>query len=131
MNLGVLNLINIFFLLIITISAKSEPISGSLAEIQILDKITAKVKTLQIKVNESKTFESLNIEVYACYKNPPEEIPENYVLLKIFDNINFKKINKNNLIYQGWMISSSPATTPLEHPIYDLWLISCKIEIDF
>ena len=29
------------------------------------------------------------------------------------------------------MISSSPAATPLEHPIYDLWLNDCKIEIDF
>ena len=29
------------------------------------------------------------------------------------------------------MISSSPAATPLEHPIYDLWLKDCKIKTDF
>ena len=40
-----------------------------LAKIQILDKITAKVKTLEVEVNNSIQFESLNIEIYACYKN--------------------------------------------------------------
>ena len=33
---------------------------------------------------------------------------------------------ENNLIYKGWMISSSPDVTPLEHPIYDLWLLGCS-----
>jgi len=105
----------------------SEPLGGVLAEIQILDKITARVETLEIKVNDSNFFETLNIEIYACYKNPPEEIPEDYVLLRIYDKL---AEEGNQLVYQGWMISSSPAVTPLEHPIYDLWLIECKIDID-
>ena len=83
---------------------------------------------MEIKVNESVKFESLSIEILACYKNPPEEIPENFVLLRIFDRLTS---SKQELIYQGWMISSSPSTTPFEHPIYDLWLKDCKIEIDF
>ena len=92
-------------------------------EIKILDKITTKVETFEIHVNDSINFNSLHIEVFACYKNPPEDIPENFVLLKIYDKI----INsEDKAIYQGWMISSSPSTTPLEHPIYDLWLIKCK-----
>ena len=119
------------FVFIIFISSSfilhSSPLEGVLVEIQILDKITARVKTLEIKVNESNLFETLNIEIYACYKNPPEEIPENFVLLRIYDNLADKE---KQLVYQGWMISSSPAVTPLEHPIYDLWLIECKVDID-
>ena len=57
-------------------------------------------------------------------KKPPEEIPENFVLLKIYDSSDEEKVE---LIYQGWMISSSPSTTPLEHPIYDVWLQDCLI----
>ena len=109
-------------------SLKAKPLEGSLVQFQFLDKITAKVSNLDIKVNESMNFESLFIEVFACYKTPPEEIPENYVLLKIYDILD--SANKD-LLYQGWMISSSPAVTPLEHPIYDLWLKECKIETDF
>ena len=126
MNLGAHNSIKVFFLLFFFSSfSLAEPIVGQHAIIQILDKITAKVNTIEIEINETYIFESLSIRLYACFKNPPEEIPEQYVLLKILDQIDVKK---NNLIYQGWMIKSSPATTPLEHPIYDLWLSECKID---
>ena len=124
MKLGIHKLIFFIFTLFISIETFADTIEGKFVELQILDKITARVETIIINVNESAKFESLQIEVYACYKTPPEKIPENFVLLKIYDQINFES---KNLIYQGWMISSSPATTPLEHPIYDLWLKSCKI----
>ena len=124
MKLGIHKLIFFIFSLFISIETFADTIEGKFVELQILDKITARVETIIINVNESAKFESLQIEVYACYKTPPEKIPENFVLLKIYDQTNFES---KNLIYQGWMISSSPAITPLEHPIYDLWLKSCKI----
>ena len=34
------------------------------------------------------------------------------------------------IIYQGWMISSSPTLTPFEHPTYDVWVKDCKIDIE-
>ena len=123
MNLGALK--SLFFFLFISFSPPlfSQYIESKKAEIKILDKITTKVETFEIKVNDSINFNSLYIEIFACYRNLPEDIPENYVLLKIYDKI----INsEDKAIYQGWMISSSPSTTPLEHPIYDLWLVECK-----
>ena len=125
---GVHKLKIIFLFFFFSLALQAEPIEGVLAEIQILDKITAKVTTLEVEVNNSIQFESLNVEIYACYKKPPEEIPEDFVLLRIYDEMS--KTGKE-LVYQGWMISSSPAATPLEHPIYDLWLKDCKIENDF
>ena len=107
----------------------ADPISGYQVELKILDKITAKVKTIYIDVNNSLVFQSLNIQILSCYKRPPEEIPEDFVLLRIYDNLN--NAVGSNLIYQGWMISSSPSATPLEHPIYDLWLIDCKVSKEF
>tara|TARA_B100001250_G_scaffold321740_1_gene284864 strand:- start:104 stop:478 length:375 start_codon:yes stop_codon:yes gene_type:complete len=124
MKLGTHKLIFFIFSLFISTQILADNIEGKIVEVQILDKITARVETVFINVNDSANYESLKIEVYACYKTPPEKIPENFVLLKIYDQSNF---DNRNLIYQGWMISSSPATTPLEHPIYDLWLKSCKI----
>ena len=128
MSLGIHKFLFLFLFLFLSFSIKSEPIAGQTAVLQILDKITAKVKTFEVDVNDNVLFESLNIEIYACHTNPPAKIPEDFVLLKIFDNINF---DNPKLIYQGWMISSSPAATPLEHPIYDLWLKDCKIDTDF
>ena len=127
MNLGIHKFFLISLFLLLSFSAGSIPIQGNLVEIKILDKISAKVSIINIDVNSSLMFESLNIKILACYKNPPEEIPEDFVLLKIFDEVS---IENHKLIYQGWMISSSPATTPLEHPLYDLWIKSCKIDND-
>ena len=127
MSLGIRKFFLIFFFLVLSLSANSIPIQGNLVEIKILDKISAKVSIVNIEVNKSLNFDSLNIRIYACYKNPPEEVPEDFVLLKIFDAVN---LENQKLIYQGWMISSSPATTPLEHPLYDLWIKSCKTDND-
>ena len=127
MTLGILKFSLFLIFLFYPFPSYAEPVETNIAEIQILDKITAKVKTYNIKKNNSLKIDSLNVEIYACFKSPPEEIPEDYVLLKIYDSIDN---SKNNLIYQGWMISSSPSATPLEHPIYDLWLKDCKLDKD-
>jgi len=128
MILGVHRFLLTFIIIFFCFSLHCEPIEAGLAEIQILDKITAKVQTYEILNNKNLRVGSLNIEVFACFTSTPEEIPEDYVLIRIYDEINAEE---DQLIYQGWMISSSPASTPLEHPIYDLWLKDCKMETDF
>ena len=105
----------------------SETINGDFVSLQILDKITSRLENIEIKVGESIKFGSLQIEIFLCIKRPPEEIPENFVLIRINDEIFSGQIE---MIYQGWMISSSPSVTPFEHPIYDVWVKDCRIEID-
>jgi len=120
---GILKLLLIIFLFL-SPNIFAEPIEGYAVNLQILDKITSQIKTIEINVNDTYNFGTLKIEIYACYKRPPEEIPEDFILLKIFDTLQDNNLER---IYQGWMISSSPATTPFEHPIYDVWVIECKI----
>ena len=102
-------------------------IEGDSVSIQILDKITSKIKNIEVDVNQFKEYGTLKIEIFACYKKPPEETPDDLVLLRIFD---FIIENEHKKIFQGWMISSSPSSTPFEHPIYDLWIKECKISSD-
>jgi len=125
---GIHKFLYFFIFFIFSFSIEAAPIKGSGVEIQILNKISAKVTSINIKVGNSIFFDSLKIQIFSCYKNPPEEVPEDFVLLEIYDDVN---LYKKKLVYKGWMISSSPATTPFEHPIYDLWIRSCNIEIDF
>ncbi len=120
---GILKLLIIIFLFL-SPNIFAEPIEGYAVNLQILDKITSQIKTIEINVNDTYNFGTLKIEIYACYKRPPEEIPEDFILLKIFDTLQDNNLEK---AYQGWMISSSPATTPFEHPIYDVWMKECKI----
>ena len=119
-NLGLLIRVTIFFLLPLTVSA--ETIEKKYASFKLLNKTTNKVSTKDILVSSKISWETLNIEVLYCGSTPPTEIPEDYVLIDVHDTINNENIN----IYKGWMISSSPDVTPLENPIYDLWLVDCS-----
>ena len=119
-NLGLLIRVTFFFLLSLTVSA--ETIEKKYASFKLLNKTTNKVSTKDILVSSKILWETLNIEVLYCGSTPPTEIPEDYVLIDVYDTINNENIN----IYKGWMISSSPDVTPLENPIYDLWLVDCS-----
>ncbi|MEE9329793.1 MAG: DUF2155 domain-containing protein [Parvularculaceae bacterium] len=37
-------------------------------------------------------------------------------------------IPEGEAIFTGWMFASSPALNPLEHPVYDVWVIDCKMK---
>ncbi len=119
-NLGLLIRVIFFFLLPLTVSA--ETIEKKYASFKLLNKTTNKVSTKDILVSSKISWETLNIEVLYCGSTPPTKIPEDYVLIDVYDTINNENIN----IYKGWMISSSPDVTPLENPIYDLWLVDCS-----
>ena len=119
-NLGLLIKVTFFFLLPLTVSA--ETIEKKYASFKLLNKTTNKVSSKDILVSSKISWETLNIEVLYCGSTPPTEIPEDYVLIDVYDTIN----NENTNIYKGWMISSSPDVTPLENPIYDLWLVDCS-----
>jgi hypothetical protein len=125
MSLGPLN----FFLIILFFSFQlsSEPLQMKYANFKLLNKISNNINKKTIEVNSIVSMGTLNINVYSCFTEPPDEIPEDYVLIDVEDN--FK--NADNLIYRGWMISSSPDVTPLEHPIYDLWLLGCSNDKTF
>ena len=118
-NLGIL--IKIYLILLISFSAYGELIEKKYASFKLLNKTTNKVSNKEILVNTKIEWETLNIEVLYCASNPPNQIPEDFVLIDVYDKINEKNIN----IYKGWMISSSPDVTPIENPIYDLWLVGC------
>ena len=119
MNLGLLKIF--FLILFFSNQLLAEPLQMKYAKFRLLDKISNKLIDKTISVNNSDEIETLSVEVYACFTEPPTEISEDYVLVGIVDT--FQGLNKN--FYRGWMISSSPEVTPLEHPIYDLWLIGC------
>ncbi len=94
------------------------------AVLQALDKITARVRRLPIKVGQSGAFGTLLIEVDACRKAPPEDAPESAAFLKITD----RQANAAQLVFDGWMFASSPALSAMDNPVYDIWVVDCAAE---
>ena len=91
---------------------------------QALDKITARISTLSTPVGESRRFGTLEVTVQRCAFHPPEETPENAALVVIRD-LGYEPTFAPAEVFSGWMFSSSPAISALEHPVYDITLIAC------
>ena len=63
-----------------------------------------------------------------CRKRPPEETPETYAFLQVIDRRTdgFGVDIAGEMVYSGWMFASRPAQNPLEHAIYDVWVLDCR-----
>tara|TARA_B100001057_G_scaffold339323_1_gene340136 strand:+ start:452 stop:838 length:387 start_codon:yes stop_codon:yes gene_type:complete len=118
-KLGLQIKIVLFFFLTSVVYA--ETTEKKFASLKLLNKTTNKVSQKEILVNSTIKWETLSIEVLYCASTLPTEIPEDYVLVDVYDTINDRSIN----IYRGWMISSEPDVTSLQNAIYDLWLLDC------
>ncbi len=100
----------------------AETIAMNTAKMQALDKITGKIKEIDIPVNGEVRFGSFSVVVRSCQATPPGEKPENYAFVDVADT---QKDGTSHNIFKGWMISSSPSLNSVEHPIYDVWLLKC------
>jgi hypothetical protein len=92
------------------------------ATLQGLNKVTGHISTLAGPVGTEQRFGNLDIVVRRCWKAPPEERPENAALLDISE---LKPGEPPQRIFLGWMFSSSPGLSGLEHPVYDITVVSC------
>ena len=87
-----------------------------------VDKITGRVSTMTATVNQPLQFGALTIVAHRCLTKPQEETPENAVFLNIYENT---PDDPNQEVFKGWMFSSNPALSAMEHPIYDIWILKC------
>lgn len=105
---------------------------SNVAVIQALNKITAKSSLIEIKLGDTIRFGKLSITALKCWQAPLEQKPENKILLEIFDSGSKNPDNPDEegkgktRIFYGWMFSSSPSISSIEHPIYDITAIACK-----
>ena len=105
----------IIFYLFFTVLVFAE----NLAEIRAIDRITGRSFNLKVPIDTEVTFSNLVLNIKYCYKNPIDKEIENFAYLIVKDKL------LNNQIFQGWMFSSSPSLSSLEHPINDIWLLNC------
>ncbi|MCY4497984.1 MAG: DUF2155 domain-containing protein [Rhodospirillaceae bacterium] len=94
------------------------------AVLQGLDKVTARISTIQVPIGEGVKFGTLVVTARTCSKRPPEDTPETTAFLEIVDD---KPGELPRLVFSGWMFASSPALSAMEHAVYDVWVIDCKI----
>lgn len=89
-----------------------------------LNKVTGRISQFTGNVGQTIKFGNLEIRIRRCQKSRPDEPPERGAFLQIFEKS--LKTDKMIRVFSGWMFASSPALSPLEHPVYDVWITDCK-----
>ena len=88
-----------------------------------LDKITGRIISFDVAINETVRFGALEVTPRACYSRPPTEAPATDGFIEV-DELTLQGEIKR--IFSGWMFAASPGLNAVEHPIYDVWLTDCK-----
>lgn len=102
-------------------TARADPYDTAI--LQALDKVTARVSTIEAPVGQPVHFGTLEIVARTCDKRPPEETPESAAFLDIWE---LRPGEPAVSVFRGWMFASSPALSAMEHPVYDVWVIDCR-----
>lgn len=104
-------------------AAEADKIKHSIAVFSGLDKITGRIISFEVGMNETVQFGSLLITDRVCYTRPPTEAPQTDTFVQV-DQIDADKTTKR--IFSGWMFAASPGLNALDQPVYDIWLTNCK-----
>lgn len=88
--------------------------------VRVLDKTTGKITDLDLPVGHRQTIGLLTVDLIECRYPSGNPSGDAYAALVLrYDGVEAP-------LFQGWMIASSPALNPLDHPRYDVWVLRCK-----
>ena len=103
--------------------AQADKIKNTTAVFSGLDKITGRIISFEVAVDETVQFGALQLTPRVCYTRPQTESPNTTVFVEV-DEVTLE--NKYRRIFTGWMFASSPGLHGIEHAVYDIWLTDCK-----
>ena len=122
-NFKLIFLVYLLYFSLIFNSNSENNLEGAFTDIKILDKISSKNTLLKLKNGELKQFKDLAIKSLKCKNSEFDDNPEITAYVQVRDLTN--KNNDEVFVFNGWMFSSSPSIAPFDHPVYDVWLVSC------
>lgn len=106
--------------------ASAQRIENGVAVFAALDKVTARISKLEVKLGETVKFGALKVTARACYTRQPTEPPKTTTFVEVQETL---LDGKEQRIFNGWMFAESPGLNALEHPVFDLWLTDCTTPV--
>src|SRR5947209_13522475 len=101
----------------------AQKITNKQAVFSGLDKITGRIISFDVEINETVQFGALRVRPRVCYTRPATENANTDAFVEVEEITLQGEVRK---IFSGWMFASSPGLHGVEHPIYDVWLTNCK-----
>ncbi|KIP99196.1 glycosyl hydrolase family 5 [Agrobacterium tumefaciens] len=107
--------------------ASAARIENRVAVFSGIDKITGRITSFDVYLNETVQFGALQVTPKVCYSRDDTEAQKIDAFIEVDEITLDRKIKR---IFTGWMFADSPGLNAVEHPIYDVWLTNCKQESD-
>jgi hypothetical protein len=120
---AVLAALGLATVLLASVPAVAAPMKNEIAVFAALDKVTGRIKHLEIPINQTVDFGALRVTPRICNSRPPTEKPDTASFVEV-DEV--KLTGEQQRIFTGWMFAESPGLNAVEHPVFDVWLTSCK-----
>jgi hypothetical protein len=127
------------------VSAGPPPVRESRGSAIIVGALDREARTntrLRIPSGKEGTYGSLRVKVSGCFMSHPEDAVESWAYVEVIDTGRtdrkqlavlpqrdrgrVKAATGERVLRKGWIIASSPSVTPIDHPVYDMWLVTCE-----
>jgi hypothetical protein len=91
------------------------------ARIRQLDKMTGRIRTVEVAAGAAEQIGRLRVRLEACRSPVDNAQHGTMAFVDIWDS----KSADRTPVFSGWMFAESPALSAMDHPRYDVWVISC------
>jgi hypothetical protein len=95
--------------------------SSDAAELRFLDKLTSETGDVTLSLGQTAQFGRLVVQLNECRYPTGNPSADAEALMIIKDG------TTESELFSGWMLASSPALSALDHPRYDVWVLSCAL----
>jgi hypothetical protein len=106
------------------------PVRSPIAILQVLDKVTAETLKFEAPVGRRIRYKTLVFQVRVCETRGPDDPQPRASAYVVVDSeapvLPGSAAPPTKEVYRGWMFASGPGLHPLEHPVYDAWLVACS-----
>jgi hypothetical protein len=97
----------------------TEMVQAEAGVLRWIDRLTGESGDMELARGQSATNGRLTILLDECRYPADNPAGDAEAHLTISDSMRAAPV------FQGWMIASSPALSALDHPRYDVWVLSC------
>ena len=107
------------------------PMAERVAVLGLLNKRNGQTRDVELKPGEAIRFDKVVVRLRACEKTAPwETYPDQGAFVQLI--VRERPPGTNDAeswrqIFSGWLFKENPAANVVEHPIYDVWVKSCKM----
>jgi hypothetical protein len=96
-------------------------VEADAVHLRSLDNLNGTASDVDLRVGETVNVGQLEIRAEACRVPRDDPKGDAEAFLRIRD------LRETAPRFSGWMFASSPALSALDHPRYDVWVVSCSI----